>query len=122
MLKNNSIALVREMRHWVAMRFSVAVLLLFTSSGATALRAEPRPDDETSRRAVEQLLAPYRTPNGPGCAVGVLRDRRVVLEAAAGTADGIRPLTSNTPIYLASVSKQFTAAAIYRLAAMRKIQ
>ena len=90
-------------------------------AGVIVLQAEA-PSEGSSRRAVDRLLAQYGTTTGPGCAVGVLQDQRVVLQTAAGTADGLRPLTADTPMYLASVSKQFTAAAVYRLAAMGKVR
>ena len=58
--------------------------------------------------AVRQLLAAT-----PGCAAGVLRQGRRVF--AGG-------LSTSTPMYLASVSKQFTAAAVYRLAEQGRIR
>ena len=75
-----------------------------------------------TRATVERLLARYGSDKGPGCASGVLLNGRVVFEAAVGTMDGRQPLTASTPIYLASVSKQFTAAAIYELADRGRIQ
>jgi CubicO group peptidase (beta-lactamase class C family) len=71
---------------------------------------------------VEQLLARHSISNGPGCAAGVIWKNRVVFEGAAGTSDGRQPLTAATPFYLASVSKQFTAAAVYRLVDSGKLQ
>ena len=62
--------------------------------------------------AVERLLAAK-----PGCAAGVLRQGRRVFAGAAG---GGR--STSTPMYLASVSKQFTAAAVYRLAEMGRLR
>lgn len=62
--------------------------------------------------AVRRLLAAT-----PGCAAGVRHRGRVVFTGAAG--DG---LSASTPVYLASVSKQFTAAAVYRLAAQGRIR
>jgi len=81
--------------------------------------AEP---SDRARAAVERLLARYGTDSGPGCATGVLLNNRVVFEGAVGTMDGRQPLTASTPIYLASVSKQFTAAAVYKLVASGKIR
>ena len=62
--------------------------------------------------AVRQLLAAT-----PGCAAGVLRQGRRVFAGAAGSG-----LSAATPMYLASVSKQFTAAAVYRLAEQVRIR
>src|SRR6266566_7292529 len=77
---------------------------------------------DRGRAAVEPLLARYGTDKGAGCAAGVLLNNRVVFEGAAGTIDGRQPLTASTPIYLASVSKQFTAAAVYKLVESGKIR
>jgi CubicO group peptidase (beta-lactamase class C family) len=66
-------------------------------------------------QAVERKLAQYGADGGPGCAATVLLKNQVVFEGASGTMDGQQPLTASTPMYLASVSKQFTAAAVYRL-------
>lgn len=79
------------------------------------------PTASEARTATERLLAKYGSGTGPGCAVGVLLNRVVVFEGASGTSDGSQPLTSVTPVYLASVSKQFAAAAVYRLAQQGKI-
>lgn len=45
-----------------------------------------------------------------------------MLQTAVGTADGYRPLGAQTPVYVASLSKQFTAAAVYKLAAEGRIR
>lgn len=53
----------------------------------------------------------------PGLSVAIVQDGRTVLERGWGTADrGRQQATANTPYQIASVSKQFTAAAILRLA------
>ncbi len=62
--------------------------------------------------AVQRLLA-----ERPGCAAGVLRKGQRVFAGAAGGG-----LSASTPMYLASVSKQFTAAAVYRLAEQGRIR
>jgi CubicO group peptidase (beta-lactamase class C family) len=53
----------------------------------------------------------------PGAAVLVVRDGRVLLSRAVGLADveAKRPVTENTNFRLASVTKQFTAAAVLSL-------
>jgi CubicO group peptidase (beta-lactamase class C family) len=68
--------------------------------------------------AVDRVFENFRNTDGPGCAVGVSRDGNVVLEGGYGMAN----LETDTPIrpssifHVASVSKQFTAAAIMLLA------
>ncbi len=66
-------------------------------------------------------MARYGGDRGPGCAAGVLLRGRVVFEGTAGAMDGHHRLTASTPVYLASVSKQFTAAAVYTLINRGKI-
>src|ERR1051326_8662341 len=60
----------------------------------------------------------------PGCAVGVLHNGEVVLAKAYGMADLERetPLSPDTPFYMASVSKQFTAMSVLLLAEDGKLQ
>jgi CubicO group peptidase (beta-lactamase class C family) len=71
---------------------------------------------------IDRLLKRSGTDGGPGCAAGVLLKGQVAFEGAAGTMDGHQPLAASTPMYLASVSKQFTAAAVYKLVDSGKIR
>jgi len=70
-------------------------------------------------RRVEALLAPFAAPGTPGCAVGVVRDGALVLHRQAGLAslEFDLPVGPDTTFRIASVSKQFTCAAILMLAA-----
>jgi CubicO group peptidase (beta-lactamase class C family) len=63
-------------------------------------------------------------PKTPGCAVGVARDGKAVLARAYGMADLEHgsAITTATPFYMASVSKQFTAMSILLLVEDGKIQ
>jgi CubicO group peptidase (beta-lactamase class C family) len=56
-----------------------------------------------------------RSSGVPGAALVVLRDGQVVYAAGFGTAGGGRPLTTETPFVLGSVSKPVTALAVMRL-------
>lgn len=63
---------------------------------------------------IDSLFARYDHTNTPGCALGVYRDDRLVYGRGYGMADlnqGI-PIGTNTVFYIASTSKQFTAASI----------
>lgn len=56
----------------------------------------------------------FDKPGSPGCSVGVIRDGEFVYKRSFGYASlelGV-PLTSASVFYMASVSKQFTAASI----------
>ncbi|MBR0726982.1 serine hydrolase [Bradyrhizobium manausense] len=69
-------------------------------------------------RAVDQLFARWAEPNSPGAVIAVLRDGQIIYSQGYGAANleyGV-PNTPATVFHLASVSKQFTAFAIYQLA------
>jgi CubicO group peptidase (beta-lactamase class C family) len=87
-------------------------LLLFTlAASAFCQQADERTRD------VEKILRPHRDPNAPGCAVGVIQNGRFLYKGAFGLADldTRAPLTTSTAFNVASMSKQFTAAALYFL-------
>jgi D-aminopeptidase len=70
-------------------------------------------------RRVDRLLAPWDRHDGPGMAVGVVRDEHLVLHRQVGMASlelGVK-LAPDSVFRIASVSKQFTCAAILMLAA-----
>lgn len=63
---------------------------------------------------VDALLAAYGKPHSPGCSLGVIRNGSFIHQNSYGGASlelGV-PLTSQSVFYMASVSKQFTAAAV----------
>jgi CubicO group peptidase (beta-lactamase class C family) len=64
--------------------------------------------------AIDSLFAAWDRPGSPGCALAVLQDGAVRYARGYGRAnlDYDVPLTPRTAFYLASVSKQFTAAAV----------
>jgi CubicO group peptidase (beta-lactamase class C family) len=69
-------------------------------------------------RRVDALLAPWRKEGRPGMAVGVVQDGTLVLHRTAGLAslELAVPVGPDTTFRIASVSKQFTAAAVLLLA------
>lgn len=74
-------------------------------------------------RRVDRLLAPHAATGVPGCAVGILRGGELVLHRQAGLASlelGV-PVGPETTFRIASVTKQFTCAAILLLAADGKL-
>jgi CubicO group peptidase (beta-lactamase class C family) len=83
-------------------------------TGLSALRVE---------RSVDRLLEPWRGKTGPGISIGVVRDDALALHRSVGLANielGV-PIDSATTFRIASVSKQFTCAAILMLAAEGRI-
>lgn len=90
----------------LARRTGFVVLLV----GASPAAAQP----PAPHRAVDSLFAAWSRPDSPGCGVGVIQGGRFVHRADYGTADlgrGTR-LGPRSTFYLASVSKQFGAAAV----------
>jgi D-aminopeptidase len=71
------------------------------------------------RRTVDRLLSPWRQAAGPGVTVGVVQDDALSVHRSAGMANIELdvPIGRNTTFRIASVSKQFTCAAILMLAA-----
>lgn len=86
-----------------------------TGDRADAVEATPRPDE--TALAVADLVAAEGPEDEPGCAVGVARDGTTVYEGGYGVADlaSGRPIDATTTFDIASVSKQFTAAAVLLL-------
>lgn len=63
---------------------------------------------------VDALFAVYGKPHSPGCSLGVIRNGSFIHQNSYGEASlelGV-PLSSRSVFYMASVSKQFTAAAV----------
>ncbi|HYR07540.1 MAG TPA: serine hydrolase domain-containing protein, partial [Longimicrobium sp.] len=88
-----------------------------------ALLAAPAAAQPDLAVRVDSLFAAWNKAESPGCAVGVSHNGRTVLSRAYGSANlehGI-PNTPATVFEAGSVSKQFTAAAIVRLAQQGKL-
>ncbi len=75
----------------------------------------------TSR--VDKIFEKWDQPNSPGCALAVIKDGRIVYKRGYGIAnlDHDVPITPSTVFFVASVTKQFTAAAIALLAQQGKL-
>ncbi len=63
---------------------------------------------------IDRFFVDYDNPRGPGCALGVILDGKLVYARGYGMADLEQqvPNTPDTVFHLASVSKQFTAACV----------
>jgi CubicO group peptidase (beta-lactamase class C family) len=99
-------------------RITVAVSCLLTclsvwTSGA--LRAQQASSDPTEAE-IDEIFAAFE--DGPGCALGVIRDGALLFTRGYGYAnlDHDVPISSTTIFDIGSTSKQFTAAAIVLLA------
>jgi CubicO group peptidase (beta-lactamase class C family) len=103
----------------MSMRRMLAVLVLV---GATSAMAQD-PNDARARR-VDSLFARYDSASGPGLAVAVVRDGKVLLRRGYGLADiehGVR-ISPTTVFDVASVSKQFAGMAVAMLVTEGKVK
>lgn len=74
--------------------------------------------EEVMAHAVDQLFARWAGPDSPGASIAVIQNGKIIYSHGYGAANleyGV-PNTPATVFHLASVSKQFTAFAIYLLA------
>jgi len=94
------------------MRLLIAVVTAWALFSSHALAAEWGLDPNTTRR-VEALFNEYARRNSPGYVVGIVREGKIVFSRSYGMAnlDHAVPLSPKTSFHLASLSKQFTAAA-----------
>jgi CubicO group peptidase (beta-lactamase class C family)/lysophospholipase L1-like esterase len=97
---------------WVFARYPAASL-----AALLAVHAGPAAADDVDKGKVDALFSSWSA-STPGCAAGVARDGRIVLEKAYGMADLEHdvPNRPDTIFEAGSVSKQFTAAAVLLLA------
>ena len=96
--------------------FSMGAAISSISAQSNGTRSASPPN--AKQQAVRALFDDFKAPTSPGCAVSITRDGAAVFSAGFGLADiehGIT-ITPRTAFYAASVSKQFTAAAIGLLA------
>lgn len=72
---------------------------------------------------VDRIFDAYDKPGSPGCALGVIRDGKLIYTRGygEGNLDHHIPLNSKSVFYIASTSKQFTAASIAMLARDAKL-
>jgi CubicO group peptidase (beta-lactamase class C family) len=90
-----------------------ALALLIATFGQTSPTGSPNQLNEK----VDKLFSQWDKPDSPGCALGVIKDGKFVYKRGYGSAnlDYNVPLSSESVFYIASTSKQFTAASILLL-------
>ena len=95
-----------------AMKLAAFVLSVMILASAGAGRPPEKP-----HKLADALLAGLGSTREPGEGVLVLRDGKVVYLGTRGVAElqGLRPIDGRTSFRLASVTKQFTAAAVMLL-------
>ena len=96
----------------------LALAALFAACGAPATDAPSGEPAAAEIARTDSLFAEWDRPDSPGCSVGIIRDGELIFTRGYGSASldyGV-PLDESSVFYIASTSKQFTAAAIARLA------
>ena len=103
-----------------AKRASCLLATLLLLPHATTEAQSPR---DARLAAVDRIFGRFDRRDSPGCALGVLQDGRFLVLRGYGSAhlDFQAPITPRTVFYLASVSKQFTAASVILLAGDGKL-
>jgi CubicO group peptidase (beta-lactamase class C family) len=93
---------------------TLALALLTATFAQTSSTGSP---DQLNEK-VDKLFSQWDKPDSPGCALGVIKDGKFVYKRGYGSAnlDYNVPLSSESVFYIASTSKQFTAASILLLA------
>ncbi len=88
--------------------------LLCVALLACDVLAAPQQLSPTVTKKIDAIFAPFDREGSPGYAIGVVRNGRLVYARGFGRADldNDVPITPRTSFHLASLSKQFTAAAV----------
>ncbi|MGH7555089.1 MAG: serine hydrolase domain-containing protein, partial [Longimicrobiales bacterium] len=102
----------------IVVLFGIAITLTTSTPQLQALQTQFAHDPR-----VDAIFAQWDRPGSPGCALGIIRDGRIVYSRGYGYAnlDYDIPITPRMVFYSGSVSKQFTAAAVALLAADGRI-
>jgi len=103
-----------------------AIFLFLAIGSAVAPDAAPAGDTTVSRglhEQVDKVFAKWDSTVSPGCALSVIKDGQIIYKRGYGMADLDHdiPISPETVFHVASISKQFTAAAILLLAQERKL-
>ena len=101
--------------------FFPLVLLLQTNLLSSQLTQ--RPFGSEAKGEVDRVFAAWDKPDSPGCALGIVRKGELVYRKGYGQAnlEHSIPISPSTVFYIASTSKQFTAASIALLAKQNKL-
>jgi CubicO group peptidase (beta-lactamase class C family) len=88
-----------------------------------AVHSLPAQELDTPQNQVDQIMAPYSSPESPGAVVAVVRNGGIVFQRAYGMANLTHqvPFTVHTRGNLASTAKQFTAFSMALLAEQERL-
>src|SRR5687767_15955570 len=95
-----------------------AALGAMVAVGNASMRAQA-----SQSALVDEIFKEFSAPGSPGCTAGVYQDARIVHRGAYGMAnlDHDVRLSPSSVFHVASVSKQFTAAAILLRSEERRV-
>ena len=90
------------------------VFLLMVAANAAHAEEDAWSLDDGKKRSVDALFAEWDTEDSPGAAIGISRRGTLIFAREYGCAnlDHLVPIRPDSVFYMASTSKQFTAAAI----------
>jgi len=96
---------------------TIAIVSLFTAVSAWA-QATAKAGPDALRDQTDKVFAKWDSTVTPGCALSVMKEGQIVYKRGYGMADLDHDvaITPATVFHVASISKQFTAAAILLLA------
>src|ERR1700761_1040834 len=103
--------------YWLSV-FTLSLLLVVQMECQTASTVSEDQDGSAKlHRQTDQLFKEWDTTVSPGCSLSVSRDGNILYERGYGMADLDHnvPIAPDTVFHVASVSKEFTAAAIMLL-------
>ncbi len=109
------------------LRVSFSLVLLVTPGLVALTVLSPISASSTSSAAlnsdtIDAYVEAQMNKHGlPGVALAIIQDQEIIYSKGYGQADSDRALTPQTPMYIGSVSKSFTALAIMQLAEAGKI-
>jgi CubicO group peptidase (beta-lactamase class C family) len=97
---------------------NLALVVAQASASGAGAASVPPPISAQEAQKIDALFAQWSKPDTPGCALNVVKDGATIYQHNYGLADVEHsvPITGSTVFHVGSVSKQFTAFAIYLLA------
>jgi CubicO group peptidase (beta-lactamase class C family) len=98
-------------------KFLISIPLALALLAATLTQTSVTGSPDQLNEKVDKLFSQWDKPDSPGCALGIIKDGKFVYKRGYGSAnlDYNVPLSSESVFYIASTSKQFTAASILLL-------
>lgn len=114
--------MLKQINHSLSRAFAqrIVILLSMTIANHSLLQGQT---GNALQDSIDVLLSSWNSQQAPGISLAVVRDGKTLYQRSLGMAnikEGI-PVDSATRFWVASVTKQFTAAAIYQLASRNKI-